>query len=72
MLNRTAIVTLYGRGQEERTAAFYAVNLAVHELDHARKLDRAMATWRAERAHPGGRAPRVAQLTGMRVRPLTG
>jgi hypothetical protein len=55
MLDRTAVVTLYGGGQEERTAAFYANNLAVHEREHVLKLDRMMARWRAERADPGGR-----------------
>ncbi len=42
-LERTASVTLPGRGTEERTAAYYAHRLADHEREHVRHIERAMA-----------------------------
>jgi hypothetical protein len=39
-LARTALVTLAGRGKEERTAFYYADRLADHELEHVQQLER--------------------------------
>ena len=39
-LTRTALVTLAGRGKEERSAFYYADRLADHELEHVLQLER--------------------------------
>jgi hypothetical protein len=46
-LARSATVTLPGRGEEERSIAYYADRLAEHEREHLLHLERMMAARRA-------------------------
>jgi hypothetical protein len=43
-LTRTALVTLAGRGKEDRSAFHYADRLADHELEHVEQLERSAAS----------------------------
>ncbi|MEO8425443.1 MAG: hypothetical protein ABI595_16220, partial [Actinomycetota bacterium] len=41
---RNALVTIPARGQEDRSAFYYADRLAAHEREHVRQIERGLAS----------------------------